>query len=809
MKKNSIIILILSLCLMGCLAHIGVNEQGKINNKEKLKEPSSDFLNLKTPVMVKDWQTDRVVNTGVGVTESQKLKLQAISSHLKADLSLPTTATKILNPTAKFEWGKWVSAKSSPCLLVRDTTTLYFLTDNQVGYNVYALNLTSSNATLTLSGAIKWQRQLNGQFNGTSPTLVTGVKNRLYVVSNYYDSGTGKYGKLYCLDADTGYTLTEKSINDTIGFKDSSPWVNPVGANDYIYVASQNGHVYKFTYDINNNVFSLDYDKTISTSSKGRFSSSPVFRASTGMLYAGTEEGKLYEINAGNGDINFEWNLASGSTIGQNTGGRILSTLVIDDSNSIAIVTCGGYLFRIDINSKEVKQSPLLEFRQNMTSLPHEPVRPDKKGASSTFSSTLKSDAKPPTTKLDLESNSGLSVGDYIKIKSTPVYGYGGIAKVDDKSGSVDLNVVAGNGLWPTVGATPNPLKADVVESGSNVVRYNPAPVPGPPDTFALGSVANLSVSDYIRVYDTLNNTHVGKVDIINTTTKVVTLNLGLTPAYTPTGGEKWEKIYNEIQVANIGPPSFITVASVDGFYVGDIIRINGQYGYEYGTITDITGKTLTLTPQLTTTTGLPNKTVDVINANPYYGRIFTGNTLSLGDIKSSPVIMDTGLNILNDGTPNRAYVGNNNAIFELDYDTSVNFTNFANYCLTQAGRLDSSGLNLQQAHQASSPKIATNLSTNTKMLFIIDEDITKTTGTFINRFNVPIADATGLITDRLNTFFPISEVSSTGLPVYSNNFPLIATNTMTIENGVKGYWVFFGAGNGTIYGLDLQKAWN
>ena len=797
MKKFSIIILILSMSLIGCLAQIGIRSQESGLNPPKVNQNSKVY---DTPAIIKDWRNDRIVN--ISDTGSMQLKTQAISSHLKADLSLPTMTTNILNPTVKFEWGKWVSAKSSPGLLLRDTTVLYFLTDNPTGYNVYAVNLSST--TTTVNGSIKWQRTLNGAFNGTSPALVIGgLKNRLYALSNYYDSTSGKYGKLYCLDADTGYTLAEKTIGDAVGFKDSSPWVNPVGASDYIYIASQSGHVYKFTYDTNNSIFTMDYDKTVSTSSRARFSSSPVFRASTGMLYAGMENGNFYEINAGSGDVNYTWDLATGSSVTQNTGARMLGTSVIDDTNGIVLVPCGGYLFRIDITTRGIKQSPLLEFRESVLSLPHEPTGPDKVSAGSTFSSTLSSDAKPPVAKLELESNSGLSVGDYVRVKSKPVYGYGSLVKVADDSGSVDLDVVAGNGLWPTIAPTPNPLSGDTVESAFDVIRYNPAPVSA--KVFALGSVANLSDSDFIRVYKDATTAYVGQINAggINTVTKVVTLvGLGLNGgAYTPTGGEKWEKIYNEIQA--VADTTHITLASVENFYVGNTIRIKGQNGYEYSTITNIntTTRVLTLSPQLTTINGLVDKIVDVINVNPYYGRIFSVNNLALGDIKSSPVIMT--------GVPNRVYIGNNNAIFELDYDNSTNFGNFANYCFTQAGRLDSSNLNLQQAHQASSPKIVTNPNTGTKLLFMLDEDVTKKTGTFINRFNVPIADATGNIIDRLNTFFPVSELSSNGQAVSNNNFPLITTNLITIEDVVKGYWIFYGAGNGIIYGLSLGNAWN
>ena len=824
MKKLLITTVALTFPIIGCSSNL-------VSNNSSVKSVYSFSQS------VSDWRSDRIVGA-----EKKTFKTQAISNHIKADLTTPTVATLPITPIAKFTWAKSVNANSSPAMSVNSGSTpsvMYFVTDNSSGSNVHAVNVTSTNTSV--SGGLKWQRALGGSFSGSSPSIITsGSKNKIYVNN----------GKLSCLDADTGNTIAETVISDT--FKNSSPWVVASLSDncDYIYLTGQSGNLYKYRLIWGNSSLDLMYSKALG----GAFSSSPVYNAATSRIYIGSESGKLYEV-ADNGSLITEWNLTSGTGVSRNSAGKVLASPVIDDISKIALVPCGGYLFRINLNDSSVTQSPLLEMRQNLLASNGDIVRREPATATN---NTISGATAPTVNSFKVGDSGGFAIGDTLKIKVDMGTTVPSTTAATSATISFSLNaftdLVPGNNIRvydsngnmysgqiaATWDGSTNPIKLTTagLTPPHNIVAGDYVrkeyPVIAPLGDFSVADVADILPNDNLTFYDSSNVAYTGSVSGAWGGANPITLAGALTPAYAPVvtdtcvlTDEKYnvttpgEITFNVTSAASLSIGNYIKISAAEN--IGQIANISGvtvtltsagitpainvantnvvkkiysSSGYEYTTITGIDSVTdlITVSPALPSTNNLVGSKVYVVQNNPYYGKTYLSGYEPIGDIKSAPS---------SDGT--YVYVGNNNALFELNYTDSSQFAGTATYCLGQAARMDSSGLNLQRVNQAGGAKLVNDTNNNRKLIFMIDEDATLNTGTFINRFSTPLSGSY----DRLNSFFPITEPNSLGQIASRNAFPLALGAPITIEDGTKGYWGFFAGGNGIIYGLSLVNGWN
>jgi len=850
-----------SLALLGCatngissLSHVLPvgNQQpaGSTQQTASGSQQTSQAVEVVKPYRY-DWSTDRVVNSGAG------FRTASFVDAIKPTLELPpvarqakdaTTSGGLVSTFAKnlpgadtlpFVPGSAPSLGSGEAGSVPaafgDTT--FFLTGSSTSTNAFALGS---------NGQVLWELSLheNGKFDGTSVAggQALGV-NTLYAITDK--------GRLYAINATTGIVTSFVEI-PTDEFHKVSPFVVTQGVTgggsplvDRIYLTSDKGRVYRYTFNGSN--FNQDFNvKPVSSSNTGRFSSSAVVTVNDqgtadlsddtlSRLYAGSEEGKLYKLDAATGATN-------GSALELNSGLRssgcqIMATMVVDRAADVGIVPCGSYLFKVRLSDATTgnlglaAQSPLLELRQLTTLVPARVLGPNHNKRPQLVTSLLR-DPIPVTGTFKLEQPFGFQKGDFIRVEtSTAGNLYGEIDTLTD-GGTV---TVKGTGLFPVASPSPDTLLfgAERVSLANNVVRPNrvpttvgatPFPTPTPPPAgsdpvtrFTIGANDNLVDGDQLR-FPSLPGAPV--VTLCSSTT--TGCNLGTSGAKFPgiqrfvpgtddtqavqlvtvpgvalqslidtemanTRFVPFEKLYNQVSGTGNSALSF-ELANIKDFKAGDTIRVSHQNGsangrYEYGQVASVNTTTRRLT-LLSPLASVPanGDTVEQISPNDRaFGRVTTNLLDSNGNIISEPVLRGNGQEV---------YVQHGDSIFELNYASDTSFKDSANYVILQSGRLEQSNTSLT-AQSRSRPLIV-----STNKLLTVDTDPTGKTGIFMNRVLLPLSSTA----DRLNDLFPILTPNSLGqLPNRAETRPVLL--------GTSGF-VMFGGGNGVAYKLHKDIAW-
>lgn len=478
-----------------------------------------------------DWSSDRILqpSSGFQVTSysgSVRASFDAPAIE-QQDKTINASGDEFANEFAKFQPGATATNPNSPTTPAVARNTGFFLTESDSSVNFFALNET---------GQTLWQLSLHadgGKFVGTSPALgnALGTDRVLYAISDL--------GRLYAVDASSGVVRSFYQIaGDT--FTNSSPFVVPGNPTDQIFLVSQEGRVYKFTFNGSSNTFSVnsaefggsDGIKIVSSGNTGKFSTSPLVidKPTTGTLtndylYVGSEEGRVYKIRATDGRTptggtnynDFALNL---STQPRSEGCQIKGTMAIDVGLDAAIVPCGSYLFKVKLNDNStaplslLAQSPLLEVRDFALFRPTQILGPNINNRTLP-KTTLLREPLPTEDGFDLEQPFGFRSGDYIKVtprSGGPVYGV--IDTIEDATVSLL------DPLMPLPSPSPNPflLGAEPIEVVNLAIRPTPTPVANatptpvptptalgadPVTSFVVGNPEGLSQGDRI-IFPTL-----------------------------------------------------------------------------------------------------------------------------------------------------------------------------------------------------------------------------------------------------------------------------------------------------------------
>ncbi len=387
---------------------------------------------------------------------------------------------------------------------VIDTST-YFLTASKTSSNVYALGS---------NGQVLWDLSLheNGFFDGTS--LAVGAADGDDTLYGVTDTG-----RLYAINADTGLVINFVEIAED-EFHQTSPYVVTVDDDDYVYLSSDKGRVYRYTF--NGSSFSEDFVvEPVSSSNTGRFTSSPVVTVDDSgdplHIYLGSEEGKLYKLDANDGDtIGTVLDLSSAV---RSEACQIKTTMAIDSDQDVGLVPCGSHLFKIRLNDTSTAslalnaQSPLLELRQLVTLKPTRVLGPNHNIRPQLSTRALR-EPLPTETEITLEQSFGFKAGDFLRIES-PENGnlYGEVEEISEE-GQASFK---GDGLNPIPSPSPDPLLvgAEEVHLANWAVRpervdpdpeATPFPSPTAPPSgadevtrFPVGKPENLQAGDYLR----------------------------------------------------------------------------------------------------------------------------------------------------------------------------------------------------------------------------------------------------------------------------------------------------------------------
>lgn len=767
-----------------------------------------------------DWSSDRIVNSGGG------FKTASFSSAIKPLLQMPGVEQKLKSPETSGGFANEF-AKDLPSAdhgaytpntpaVIGDTA--YFLTSSKASANFFALKENGQKA---------WELSLheNGKFDGTSPAVGKANPNVLYAISDL--------GRLYAVNATTGIVISYTEVTgDT--FRYASPFVvDDGGSNDSIYLASyEDGKVYRYVFDGSH--FTLDSDFPVeptTSANTGRFSASPV--VTDNYIYVGSEEGKVFKIDRFTGNlIEPALNL---DTAVRATGCMVKGSFAVDLYPDIGVVPCGSYLFKIRLNDSSTaalslrSQSPLLELRSLTTLKPTQILGPRHNNRPQ-LRTTILRDPAPTEQGLSLEQQFGFKKGDFVRVNSsTSGYLYGQVSEISDENAVTFI----GDGLYPIASPSPDPILygGETVDLANWVVRPTPMPsagvTPSPTPTpsagadpvtrFTIGSPDGLKAGDYIR-FPTLSGQPVVQIcspsntdceDGSGSNYQGVELTI-------PDGGTEEDAVYlvtvpgtsleskiadgladtrfvplEKIQNQVIGSSSStikLYLGDVTDFHAGQHVRVvhsddqnNGRF--EYGVIAsvDSSARSLTLIDPLIDAPEA-GASVEIVDPNDRaVGRVTISDLDSSGNIMSNPVLRGNGQQV---------YLQNGNVLYELNYSSDTSFRDSANYLVLQSGRLEQSNLNLT-AGSRSSPLVLSD-----DKLLTVDTDPSNRTGIFMNRVLLPLSSTA----ERLNDVFPILVPNSLGL------LPNRA-ETQPVLFGSNGF-VLFGGGNGVAYKLHKDVAW-
>lgn len=767
-----------------------------------------------------DWSSDRILYRG-------SFRTASFVDAIKPSLDLPAvergtkdvaTSDGLANSFAKNlpGAGKLDYLPNTPA---RIGTNTYFLTASETSTNAYALNA---------SGNKLWDLSLheNGSFDGTSPAVgrVNGV-DVLYAVTDE--------GRLYAINASTGLVINFAEISED-EFHHASPFVRSSDADsnnsDPVFLASDDGKVYRYTF--NGSTFSQVFGEEIAESNNlGRFSTPPL--ATDTHVYVGSEEGKFYKLDAADGDIVSELDLSSAVRA---DGCQVMATPAIDGDQDIALVPCGGYLFKIRLNDGGsgglalAAQSPLLELRDLLTFKPTRVLGPNH-NTRPQLSTTVLRDPLPTETTADLEQTFGFKEGDFVRVETSES---GNLYAEIDTLSDEGTATFKGDGLYPLASPTPDPILfgAEKLHLANWTVRPEqvdpdpeatpfPTPTPYPDDAdetsrFPVGKPENLSNGDYLR-FPTLPGQPV--VQICSSSNALCDLGNGsrisgierFVPEddddaavfyITVPGDDLQEQIEDEMEDSRYVPFEKLTnqvvgdsnsaqefeLASVKDFKAGDTVRVvhqdDGEQGrFEYGTVEQVSSsnRTLRLVNPLIAEPEAGDS-IEIIDSNDRaFGRVTPSQAYSNGNILSEPVLRGNGQEV---------YLQHGNTLYELNYASDTSFRNSANYLVLQAGRLDQSNVALS-ALSRSRPRML-----GTEKLVTVDTDPSSKTGIFLNRVLLPLSSSF----ERLNDIFPILAPNSLGqLPNRAETQPVDLTGTD---------FFLFGGGNGVAYKLHKDKAW-
>lgn len=763
---------IISLIFILILILVSCNNIAPIKSIYKI---SSNNSSNNSRSIVIDWKSDRIIDS-----DKNNFHINALSDELRVNLKTPNSASQFKSPYSKFDQGKIFGGGNGPFIgnfngnssilpspalfTLEGEKFIIFTTDSQNGVNLFAMKT---------SGITKWQasihKNIESRFLGSSPSMAEDLyvdsEKRIYITDNK--------GWLYCIDAVGGNIIAAVEINEET-FINTSPWVKEENSSeDSIILASNRGRIIKYIFNLSTKTFTNVYNKKISEG----FNVSPV--VDDNYIYIGGIDGIFYVINKSDGVIKDQFHLRSGVDSyfetekrgvrpDSNESGKIMGTAIIDKVNHKIFVPCGSYLFMID--NGYIYQSPLLELSQVVLSNITEKIGPVTPNVTKTV---LKGSSSSSLTFDFLESNE-LNVGDYLVLLSTTsentAESYGKIYEIDTSSKKVTLN--------PGFILTP---------SEGRVVSKNPVVLDATSSTVTIGGIDDINFLNY-GGYLRINGEGVNLIPTGNPNEYNVIPNFTNIP-------KKGDMIpfYNIITgfESNLNT---LYVGSLAGFSEGDYIRINRKNGYEYGKIKSIvrssatTDNSLIIEPPLSSAPDIAELNwgikIDKLSCNPFFGKVFTStDSESHGDILSSPAV---------DSSNKCVYITNGNVLFELSYSDKNNFVNSANYILTQAARLSIDNRNLTPS-LGGSPTVIGN------KVYVIDQDISKSTGIFMNRFNIPLNSTV----DKLNAFFPILDADNNGfLP--RKSFSLVIYDNPTDPDP----YIYFSGGNGIIYKLSQTGGW-
>ncbi|MEZ0374189.1 MAG: PQQ-binding-like beta-propeller repeat protein [Candidatus Sericytochromatia bacterium] len=786
-----------------------------------------------------DWTTDRILRQAPG------FKTASFVDSLKPNLDLPPVARQtrdvatsggLANAFAKNLPGaeKLAANPNTPAVI---GTTSYFLTGSTSSANVFALSS---------SGQVLWELSLheNGSFDHG---LVSGggsmaVGNASGVATLY---AITDQGRLHAVNADTGIVRSFVEVPED-EFHKSSPFVISDGANDRIYLTSDDGRVYRYTF--NGNSFSQDFEvEPVSSSNTGRFSSSAIVTgvtAVTSHIYVGSEEGKLYKLNPVTGTTISSLDLSANA---RSSGCQIMATLAIDSTQDVAMVPCGSHLFKVRLNDSSdaalalAAQSPLLELRKLITLQPARVLGPNHNTRPQLETTALR-EPIPTEASLKLEQNFGFKKGDFLRVEtSTSGNIYGEVDTLTDQ-GEVTFK---GDGLYPIASPSPDPILfgAEKVSLANMTVRPDivdpdpeatPFPTPSPPPSgsddvsrFQIGSPENLQAGDFLRfpTLDSDNNSSNGIQAVVTqicsssndlcelgggghfaglerflpdddedqavfyVTVPGPDIQVQIEDELDETRFVPFEKLTNQVVGSSNAAVDF-ELASVKDFRAGDTVRVIHQNDsasgrYEYGTVETVTTSTrrLRLISPLSSVPAAGDR-VEIIDANDRaFGRVTVSQLDSNGNILADPVLRGNGQEV---------YVQHGNTLYELNYASDTSFKDSANYLILQSGRLEQSNMSLSA--QSRSHPLIDPVSFN--KLVTVDADPSGKSGIFLNRVLLPLSSTN----DRLNDLFPILAPNSLGqLPNRAETRPVLL--------GGSGF-VMFGGGNGVAYKLHKDIAW-
>lgn len=802
--------------LTGCLNTAPATDAQKTSENQTAPIVNTNILETSSQVSRYDWSTDRIIGQSGG------FQTQAFKERVKASLQLPAVEQneKQASTSGGFanEFAKNLPSAvdvnhlpNSPAVL---NNTAYFLTASDSSSNFYALDQ---------SGALQWELALhenNGRFIGTSPAFGSaGGKNILYAITDQ--------GRIYAVDASNG--IVQGFVDVTSDkFMYSSPFV-VAGATDSVYVASQEGRVYKYTF--NGSTFTQVYNtKIVNSSNTGKFSSSPVVLGNH--VYVGSEEGKLYKLQESNGAVLSTLNLSEGV---RSEGCQIKATLAIDTTLDAGLVPCGSYIFKVKLNSATntgvslTAQSTLLEVReQGLVFKPTRVLGPNINTRTLT-STTLLRDPPPDTNTFTIEQRFGFNANDFVRIEADSGSYYGTVKEITNTnevtlieteviplpSPSPNPFLVGGEKVsvqpftvrpTPIPSSTPSPTPtpstgADPVtqivvtnveglQEGENLLFPT---LPGAPTAQICSSTNTACNSSTTTNYAGIRQLTVLEAEAIGAKEQIlyqltfpgtqlgtlVSAELNTSRRFVP-----FEKVNNRV-IGTANANNAIDLGSTAGFQSGQEVRITHPNGhlqgrYEYSTIASVSGNRLQLSRPLKDAPRAGAR-VEIIDQNPgAYGRLSLSNKFSSGNILSKPILR---------GNAQHMYVQHGNLIYELDYSNNNSFENSATYIVLQSGRLNHNNLNLT-ALSRSAPLVVGN-----DRLLAVDTDISGKTGIFMNRIFLPLSGTQ----EKLNDVFPIRTPNSLGdLPNRAETHPVL----------FGGSSVLFGGGNGIAYKLHKDMAW-
>lgn len=836
-----------SLALLGCATNglspatrIQPISQGAATSAQQ--PAASSAQNSPKQTFRYDWSSDRIIN------KANSFRTASFVDSLKPNMDLPPVAREARDPETSGGLSNSF-AKNLPGADALDYipntpavigTNSYFLTASKSSSNVFALGS---------NGQVLWDLSLheNGYFDGSS--LATGEARGTDTLYGITDTG-----RLYAINADTGLVISFTEVTED-EFHNSSPFVvtdrdtdddadvdtddSSSAYRDYIFLTSDKGRIYRYSF--NGSGFSQDFvEEPVNSSNTGRFSSSAVVTSNESngepkFIYAGSEEGKLYKLDASDGDeVGTALDLSAAV---RSNGCQIMATMAIDSDQDLGIVPCGSYLFKVRLNDAVPTalalsaQSPLLELKQLITLKTTRVIGPNH-NTRPQLSTTILRDPLPTETDIALEQTFGFKAGDFLRIESSENGNlYAEVEEISDE-GEVKFK---GEGLNPIPSPSPDPLllggekihlanwavRPDLVDPDPEATPF-PTPTPGPSGAdevsrFAVGKPENLQAGDYLR-FPTLpgqpvvqicsngnNNCELGtgsnyagierfvpeeddEAAVFYITVPGTALQDAIENEMSDTRYVPFEKLTN--QTLGLGTDSTLsfTLANIKDFKSGDNVRIVHPDGsddgrYEYGVISSVnsSARTLTLTSPLMDAPDAGSRVEIIDSNNRAFGRVTSSLQYSNGNILSEPVLRGNGQQV---------YVQHGNTIFEMNYASDSSFRDSANYLILQSGRLEQSNTSLT-ALSRSRPLVL-----DTDKLLTVDTDPSGKTGIFMNRVHLPLRSTE----DRLNDLFPILAPNSLGqLPNRAETRPVLLGGSS---------FALFGGGNGVAYKLHKDNAW-